>query len=92
VDYVGGSAVLSTLSECMEIELSNFKPQDAMLKGDHLRQVVEIVIGGDPAVLEFRLIYCFMSLGRILLQGSVSINLVDQMKYQLNLRKAEVGI
>jgi hypothetical protein len=33
-----------------------------------------------------------LSLGRILLQVSVSTNLVDRMRGQTDLRKAEVGI
>jgi len=34
----------------------------------------------------------FMSVGRILLQGSVSTNLFDPMRHQVDLRKVEVGI
>ena len=33
-DFAGGSAVLPTLSEGLEIELSDFEPEDATLKGD----------------------------------------------------------
>jgi len=33
-----------------------------------------------------------MSLGRILLQGSVSMMLFDPMRHQVDLRKVEVGI
>jgi hypothetical protein len=35
-DFAGGSAVLPTLSEGMEIELSDFEAEDATLKGDYL--------------------------------------------------------
>jgi hypothetical protein len=56
----------------LEIELSDFEAENVTLKGDFLWQVVEIVIGGVPTVLEVRLMCFFMSLGRILLQGSVS--------------------
>jgi hypothetical protein len=50
----------------LEIELSDFEAEYATLKGDYLRQVVEIVIGGVPTVLEVRFMCLFMSLGRIL--------------------------
>jgi hypothetical protein len=91
-DFAGGSAVLPTLSEGLEIELSDFEAEDATLKGDYLWQVVEIMIGGVPAVLEVCFICLFMSLGRILLQGSVSTNLFGPMRPQVDLRKVEVGI
>ncbi|KAF8539103.1 hypothetical protein BDD12DRAFT_883298 [Trichophaea hybrida] len=74
-DFAGVSAVLSTLSEGMEIELSDLEAENAALKGDYLRQVVEIVIGGGPTVLEISFMFLYMSLGRILLQESVSTNL-----------------
>jgi hypothetical protein len=76
----------------LEIELSDFEAENAMLKGDNLWQVVEIVIGGVPTVLEVRFMCLFMSLGRILLQGSVSTNLFSPMRHQVDLRKVEVGI
>ena len=76
-DFAGGSAVLSTLSEGLDIELSDFEAENATLKGDYLRQVVEIVIGGIPTVLEIHFMCVFMSLGRILLQGCVSTNLFN---------------
>ena len=80
-DFAGGSAVLPTLSEGLEIELSDFEAENATLKGDYLWQVVEIVIGGIPTVLEVRFMCGFMSLGRLLLQGSVSTNLFDPMRH-----------
>jgi hypothetical protein len=64
-DFHDGSIVLSTLSKGLEIELSDFEAENAMLKGDYLRQVVEIVIGGVPTVLEICFMCFFMSLGRI---------------------------
>ena len=73
--YAGGSAVLPTLSQGLEIELNNFEAENAMLNGDDLGQVVEMVIGGVPTVLEVGIMCMFMSLGRILLQGSISMNL-----------------
>jgi len=58
-----------------------------MLKDDYLWQIVEIVIVGVPTILEVRFMCLFMSLGRILLQGSVSTNLFDPMRHQVDLRK-----
>jgi len=76
----------------LEVELSHFEAENATQKGDYLWQVVEIVIGGVPTVLEVRFMCLVMSLGRILLQGSVSTNLFDPMRHQVDLRKVEVGI
>ena len=84
--------MLLMLSEGLEIELSDFEAENATLKGDYLWQVVEIVIGGVPTVLEVRFMCLFMSLGRILLLGSVSTNLFGPMRHQVDLRKVEVGI
>jgi len=55
----------------LEIELPDFEAEKATLKGEYLRQVVEIVIGGVSNVLGVRFMFLFTSLGRILLQGSV---------------------
>jgi len=76
----------------LEIELSDFEAENATLNGDYLWQEVEIVIGGIPTVLEVRFMCLFMSLGRILLQGSVSTNLFGPMRNEVDLRKVEVGI
>ena len=80
------------LSEGLEIELSDFEAENATLKGYYLRQVVEIVLGGIPTVLEIHFMCLFLSLCRILLQGSVSTNLFDPVRHQVDLRKVEVGI
>jgi len=80
------------VSEGLEIELSHFEAEDAMLKGDYLWQVVEIVIGGVPTVLEVRFMCLCMSPGRILLQGSILMNLFGPMRHQVDLRIVEVGI
>jgi len=80
------------LSEGFEIELSESKAENATLKGDYQGQVVDIVIGGVPTVLESCFMCFFMSLGRILLQGSISTNLFSPMKHQGDLSKVEVGI
>jgi hypothetical protein len=80
------------LSKGLEIELSECEAENATLKGDYLRQVVEIGIGGVPTVLDVRFMCFCMSLGRILLQGSVSTNLFDPMRHQVDLHKVEVGI
>jgi len=63
-----------------------------MLNGEYLWQVVEIVIGGVPTVLEVCFMCLFMCVSRILLQGSISSNLFDPMRHPVDLRKAEVGI
>jgi hypothetical protein len=80
------------LSEGLEIELSDFEAENATLKGDFLWHVIEIVIGGVPTILEVRFVSLFMSLGRKLLQGSVSMNRFGAMRHQVDLRKVEVGI
>jgi hypothetical protein len=91
-DIAGSSAVPHTLSEGLEIEISDFEAENATLKGDYLRQVFQSVIGGDPTILVVHFISLFTSLGRILLQGSVSTNLFDPMRLQVDLRKVEVSI
>ena len=50
------------------------------------------MIGGIPTILEFGFMCLVMSLGKILLQGSVSTNLFGPMKHQVDLWKVEVGI
>jgi hypothetical protein len=50
------------------------------------------VIGGIPTVLEVRFMCMFMSIGRILLEASVSMNLFDSMRHQVDLQKVDVGI
>ena len=91
-DSVGGIAVLQTLGDGLEIEPSDFEAENAMLKGDYLPHVVEIVIGGVPTVLEVCFMCLFMSLGRILLQGSILTNLFDPMRHQVDLQSVEVSI
>jgi len=72
------------------MELSHFDVENATLKGDYLRQVVEIVIGGVRTVLEVCFMGWFMTLSRILLQGSVSTNVFDRMRHQVDCRKVEI--
>jgi len=84
--------VLPMLSEGLEIELSDFEAENATLKGDYLRQVVEIVIGGVPTIPEVRFRCLYMSLSRLLLQGSEWINLCDPMRHQVDLQKVDIGI
>jgi hypothetical protein len=91
-DVAGGSAVVLRLSQGFEIKLSDFEVENATLKGDYFWQVVEIVIGGIPTVLEAGLIWLFMPLGRKLLQGSMLTNLFGSMRYQVDLRTVEVSI
>jgi len=92
VRLAGDSPVLPTLSEGVEIEHSDIDAESAMLKGDYLWQVVEIVIGGVPTVLEVCFKCFFMSLSRILFQGSISTDLFHPMRHQVDLRKVEVSI
>jgi hypothetical protein len=35
-DFAGGSAVLPTLSQGLEFEISQFKAEDSSMKGDYL--------------------------------------------------------
>ena len=70
-----------TLNEGLEIELSDFEAENATLKCDYLRQVVEIAIGGVPTVLDIRVMCLIMSVGRILLQCSISTNLFDPARH-----------
>ena len=91
-DFADGGAVLPTVCEGLEIELSHFEAEDATLKGDYLWQVVQIVMGGVPTILEVHFMCLFVSLGRILLQGSVSRNLVSPMRHHVDFWEVEVGI
>jgi len=75
MNFQVAATVLPALGECLDIELSVLEAEGATLKSDYLWQVVEIEIGGVPTVLEVRFMCFFMSLGRIQLQGSVSMNL-----------------
>ena len=78
-DFTGCSTVVLTLSNGLESEPSDSKAKNATVKGDYLWQVVGIVIGGIPAVLEVPSMCLFMSFGRKLLQGSISTNLFEPM-------------
>jgi len=72
--------------------LSEFEAENATLKGDYLWEVVEIVIGGVPTVFEVCFMCLCMSLGRILLQGSVLRNQFDPVRHQVDLWNLEVSI
>jgi hypothetical protein len=91
-DIDGCSVVLLTLSESLEIELSDFETENATLKDDYLWQVVEIVIGGVLTVLDVRVLNLVLSLGGILLQGSILTYLFGPMGHQVDLQKVEVGM
>jgi hypothetical protein len=91
-DFAGGSTVLPPLCEAFEFKLSDFEADNAKLNGDYLQEVVKIVIGGVPIVLEVRFMCLFMSLSRILLQGSISKNLFNPLRHQVDSRKVEAGI
>jgi hypothetical protein len=88
-DYAGGSAALLTLSEYLENQLADFEVEDATLNSNYVLRVVEIVIGGVPPVLEVRFMCLCISLGRILIQHSVSTNLFNRLKHQVDLSKVD---
>jgi len=89
---VDRSGVLPMLSDGLGIELSEFKAENAMLNGDYLRQVIEIVFGGVQTILEIRFMCLFLSLGRILLQCSIMTNLVDPLRHPVDFWKVDDGI
>jgi len=91
-DIAGGSTILPMLSKGLVIELPDFGAENAMLNAYYMWQVVEIVIRGFPTILEIHFMSMFMSLGRIMLQGSVSMNLFDPIRHEVDLLKVEVGI
>jgi len=90
-DFTGGSTVIRTVSEDLQIQLFHFEPENVTLNDDYLWQVVEIVIGGVQTGIEVHYMCLFMSLDRKLLQGSVSSNLFDSMGHQVDLLEIEVG-
>jgi hypothetical protein len=92
MDYAGGNAVLPVLHEGLEIVLSHFKAWNTTLRGDFLWQVVEIVIRGIPTVLDYHFVGMFMSLCRSHFEGSVSTNLSNQIRREVDLWKFEVCI
>ena len=68
-----------TLSHGFETELSDCGAENVTLKGDYVRQVVEILNVPVPTVLEVRFVCFFMSLSKILLQVSRSMSLCEPM-------------
>lgn len=76
----------------MDIELSDYEAENATLQGDYLLKVVEILIGGIPTVFQINFKCLFMSLGRMLLQGSVSTNLFDPVSHHVDHPQVAVGI
>jgi hypothetical protein len=78
--------------EGLEIDLFDFDAEDVMQKGDYMWQVFENVIGVEPTVLEVNFMRLFMALGRILLQGSVLMNLFGPLRQPVDLAKVVVGI
>jgi len=63
-----------------------------MLKVDYIRQVVVIVTGGVPTGLEVHFMPLFMFCGRILLHSSVSTNLFNPKRHEVDLWKVKVSI
>jgi len=80
------------LSECVDIELSDFEAKHMMLTVDYMLQAGEILIGGVPNVLEVHFMCLFMSLSRILVQGSISTNQFYPMRNQVDIQTVEVII
>jgi len=91
-DFASDRVVFLTLSKGLVIELSDFEAGNSTLKGDYLRHVVEIVSGGIPTILEVRFVCLFMSLSRILLEGSELMSLFSLKGDQVDHRKVEVSI
>jgi hypothetical protein len=79
------------LCEGLEIEIPDSEAENTTRNSDFLRHEGDIVIEGIPALHEVRFMCMFISLGRILLQGSVSVNLFDPMPHYMDLWKVEVG-
>jgi hypothetical protein len=71
------------LSEALGIDLSDFEIENVMWKCDSLWQVVKIVIGGVPHVIEVRFMYLSLSVGRMLLQSLVLTNQMEPMRNQV---------
>ena len=69
------------MTQGLLFEHCDFEAGKVMLTGDDLQEVVEIVIGGVPTVLEIHFMCMFRFLGRILLQPSVSTNLFNRVRH-----------
>jgi len=91
-DFSCGSAVLSTLSKGLEIELSDHEVENTMLHGDHLRQELVSVIEGIPTIFEVHFMHMFRSRLSITMKDSLLTNLFDPVRHQVNCRKVEVGM
>jgi hypothetical protein len=76
----------------LEIELSDFEEENTTVKGDCLRRVFVIEIGGIPNIHEIHYMCLFMSLGRILLNGIVLRNMFNPVTHQVGVLTVEVGI
>jgi hypothetical protein len=81
VEFAGGAALLPTLSEGLEIELSDFEEENMMLNHDYSSQVVHSVIGDVPTVVSVHIMCLVMSLYRKLMQGSISRNLFNSVQH-----------
>jgi hypothetical protein len=80
-DIAGRSTVLLMLSDGLEIEHSNLNADNVTLKGDPLKQEVQIVIGGIPNILEVHDMSLVMSLGKIPFEVTIMTNLFDLIRY-----------
>ena len=63
-----------------------------MLIGYYLWQVVELMIGGVPTIVLVHFMWLWISLGRILLEGSITTNRFNSMRHSMDLRNVEIGI
>jgi hypothetical protein len=61
------------------MKYSDFEAENITLQGNYLPHADATVTGGIATVLEIRFICLSMPLGRILLQGIVSMNLFNQV-------------
>jgi len=67
------------LREVFELELCHCEAENLTPEGHDPWQVVEIVIGGVSTILEVHFMLLIMSLGSILFQGSIRMNLFERM-------------
>jgi hypothetical protein len=91
-DITSSIDILPPVREGVKSEFADIKEENATLKDDYLRQTVDIVIAAIPTVPEHCFMCFFISLGKMYLQGSVSTNVFELMRPQLDFRNLGVGI
>jgi hypothetical protein len=62
-----------------------------MLKGDDLQKVVVNIMGSVPIVIEVSVICLFLSVSRTQMKVTISTNVSDPMRHQVNCWTVEVG-